>query len=100
MNKVLFLILSAIALNVHAWTEIPPKHLVCDKVKDPTGKLIDRNCRLVPGPAPDLGFKLEPSDPKEVMSVTKNITGTVTIERRDGTQESFTPDGMGGWRRQ
>lgn len=52
------------------------------------------------GGEPDLGFKLEPSDPKEVMSITKDINGWITIERRDGTHENFRPDGMGGWQRQ
>ena len=94
MRKVLFCILALATLNVYAWTEIPSQHLVCEKWP---GTFDDKDCRLVPGPAPDLGFKLEPSDRKEVMSITRDITGRMTIERRDGSRETFRPDGMGGW---
>lgn len=97
MRKVLFCILALATLNVYAWTEIPSQHLVCEKWP---GTFDDKDCRLVPGPAPDLGFKLEPSDRKEVMSITRDITGRMTIERRDGSRETFRPDGMGGWQKE
>ena len=35
------------------------------------------------------------------MSISKDINGWLTIERRDGTHdENFKPDGMCGWQRQ
>ena len=84
-------------LAAHAWNKLPDVHLECDNGVGKAGNNVDVNCRLVPGPSPDLGFKLEPSDPKEVMSITKDITGRMTLERRDGSHETFRPDGMGGW---
>lgn len=97
MRTFFFLLLSVAALSAQALTVVPSRHLECEKYP---GTLIDKDCKLVPGSEPDLGFKLEPSDPKEVMSITKDINGWITIERRDGTHENFKPDGMGGWQRQ
>lgn len=96
--RIFFLIaLSVASLGTQALTVVPSRHLVCEKYP---GTMVDKECNYVPGGEPDLGFKLEPSDPKEVMSITKDINGWITIERRDGAHETFRPDGMGGWQRQ
>lgn len=100
MRTLFFLVFSLIILSAHAWTYEPGSHWVCDKVPDDDGSLVDQNCRQIPGSAPELSFKLEPSDPKEVMSITKDITGRMTVERRDGSHETFRPDGMGGWQKE
>lgn len=100
MRNILFGAMLGIAISAHAWTQLPSKHLVCDKGTDAYGfHDVDVNCRLEDGPAPDPGFKLPPADPKEIVRITKDNNGDMTIERRDGSCETFKLNALGGWDR-
>ena len=101
MRNFLFVAMLGIAISAHAWTPLPSKHLVCDKGTDAYGLHdVDVNCRLEDGPAPDPGFKLPSPDPKEIVTVSKDIHGCLTIERRDGSTEKFEPNPFGGYERE
>ena len=100
MKSILFLLLSCATCSAEAWTQLPSKHLECDRGTDAYGRHdVAMNCRLVDGSLQERGFRSEPADPKEVMMITKDINGYMTIERRDGSSETFKPNSFGGWDR-
>ena len=97
--KFVLLALLCLTSNAFAWMYIPSQHLECDTPRDSRYKGPDLNCRMVPGPPPERGTFGDPQDPNDVMIITKDINGYMTIERRDGSHETFKPNALGGWDR-
>lgn len=72
-------------------------HVVCDRVVNRYGRLVDDNCRYVKGPSPTETYAPPPPKDGEVTRVEKTADGRVFVHRQGRDEEEWHEVTKGEW---